>query len=327
MWSENMLLSLPGTETDPMQPCLSSQNLGEIFNCEYQIKTWLVDDTNAFHNLLTTKPTNGAFFILIPRTGQLLLKVIHSSVCAGQKLPGQFAKWKTSEEVAAILRSLPVEIQPEQIIVTREGMLDPLEIYLLDFPNTLIRGSELQLPIHACLNVEKIGDVVSKATESLVDFFNMYDDWLESVSPYTAFSRLVLILRAIHVDKDKAKMVLEPEDGSVVTDPRRIWPSFTDDQWMRVELALIDLILSDYAEKKNVKVWELTLSEINDIIVGAEITPTSLAFRFAAVYTASILECLTAEVVELARNASKELKVKRITPRHLQVEISGDEEL
>ncbi|KAH0925105.1 hypothetical protein HID58_017361 [Brassica napus] len=297
----------------------SLQNYGEIFTSQNK---WFVDDTNVYrvtvHDLfegnLPATPTNGAVFILNPRTGHLFLKVIHASVWAGQKLLGQVAKRITAEEVAALVRTLPVEEVPKQIIVTRNRMLDLLEVHLLDFPNIVIKGSEFHLPFHACLKIEKLGDVVSKATESQMVLFNVYDDWLESVSPYTAFSRLVLILRALHVDNDKAKMLLKP-DESVVTEPHHIWPSLTDFQWMTVEVVLRDLILSEYAKKNNVNAWDLTHFQwgCTHRQLKARVSAYGRVGATVAVYTSSILEYLTAVVLELAGDDSKYLKVKRIT--------------
>ena len=54
-----------------------------------------------FEGNLTTKPINGAIFVFNPRTGQLFLKIVHTSVWAGQKRLGQLAKWKTAEEARA----------------------------------------------------------------------------------------------------------------------------------------------------------------------------------------------------------------------------------
>ncbi|ELR20686.1 PremRNA processing splicing factor 8, putative [Acanthamoeba castellanii str. Neff] len=265
--------------SEPTEPYLSSQNYGELFSNQI---IWFVDDTNVyrvtihktFEGNLTTKPINGGIFIFNPRTGQLFLKIIHTSVWAGQKRLGQLAKWKTAEEVAALIRSLPVEEQPKQIIVTRKGMLDPLEVHLLDFPNIVIKGSELQLPFQACLKIEKFGDLILKATEPQMVLFNIYDDWLKTISSYTAFSRLVLILRSLHVNHEKTRVILKP-DKTVVTQPHHIWPSLNDEQWIKVEVSLKDLILSDYGKKNNVNVASLTQSEIRDIILGMEISPPS----------------------------------------------------
>ncbi|QSZ37219.1 hypothetical protein DSL72_009313 [Monilinia vaccinii-corymbosi] len=268
------------------QEFLNSQNYSELFSNQIQL---FIDDTNVyrvtihktFEGNLTTKPINGAIFIFNPRTGQLFLKIIHTSVWAGQKRLGQLAKWKTAEEVAALIRSLPIEEQPKQLIVTRKGLLDPLEVHLLDFPNISIRASELQLPFQAAMKVEKLGDMILRATEPQMVLFNLYDEWLKSISSYTAFSRLILILRSLHVNQDKTKLLLRP-DKTVITQEHHIWPTLSDEDWIKVETQLRDLILNDYGKKNNVNTSSLTSSEVRDIILGMEISAPSMQRQQAA---------------------------------------------
>ena len=167
---------------------------------------------------------------------------------------------------------------------------------MLDFPNISIRASELQLPFQAAMKVEKLGDMILRATEPQMVLFNLYDEWLKSISSYTAFSRLILILRALHVNQDKTKLLLRP-DKTVITQEHHIWPTLSDEDWIKVETQLRDLILNDYGKKNNVNTSSLTSSEVRDIIFGygdqcsVNATSTGCGNREAAARAAAIDCC------------------------------------
>lgn len=265
--------------SEPTEPYLSAQNYSELFS---NTKTWFVDDTNVYRvsmhktyeGNLTTKPVNGALLVFDPRNGRLFMKVIHTSVWTGQKRLSALARWKAAEEVCALIRPLPVEDQPKQLVVTRKHMMDPLEMQCVDFPNIVIKGSELNLPFQSIVKIDKLGDIIARATGPQMCLFSLYDDWPKTTQPYTCFSRLLLILRGMHVNIDRTKMILKP-NKTVITEPHNIWPTLTDREWIDVEKQLKDLILADFAKKNNVNVAALTNSEIRDIILGAEIAAPS----------------------------------------------------
>ena len=87
--------------------------------------------------------------------------------------------------------------------------------------------------------------------------FNLYDDWLNSISSFTAFSRFVLILRSLHVNFEKTRAILRP-NKNVITKPNHIWPTLTDEEWVKVEAELKNLVLQDFAKKNNCNIASLT---------------------------------------------------------------------
>ena len=139
-------------------------------------------------------------------------------------------------------------------------MADPLEVHLLNFFNIIIKGSELQLPFQACMQREQsylggwlvqipltLTNLTSNqwqyATQPQMVLFSLYDDWLKLISSYTTFSCLVLLLHGLHVNNEKVKIILHP-DKLIITEPNFVWPTLSDEGWIKVEVAMKDLILA-----------------------------------------------------------------------------------
>jgi hypothetical protein len=71
-------------------------------------------------------------------------------------------QWKNSRSrLSSLARACWVRIQMiHGPLFNLIRFIDPLEVHLLDFPNIVIKGSELQLPFQACMKMEKFGDLI-----------------------------------------------------------------------------------------------------------------------------------------------------------------------
>ncbi len=45
------------------------------------------------------------------------------------------------------------------------------------------------------------------------------------------------------MNNEKAKMILHP-DKNTITEPHFVWPTLSDEEWIKVEIAMKDLILT-----------------------------------------------------------------------------------
>jgi len=310
--------------SEPQAAYLNSSNYSELFSNQTH---WFIDDSNVYRVLvhktlegnLSTRPVNGALFIFVPKLGRLFMKIIHTSVWAGQKRLGQLAKWKTAEELVTLMRSMPSEDQPKQIVVMRKGLLDPLEMNLLDFPNVVIKGSELQIPFQSLLKLEIFGETMTKATQPQMLLFNLYDDWLEHVSSFTAFSRLVLILHAMNINSSKAQLALK-SGATGPKQPNHVWPTMSQEEWPNVEVELRNIILAEFAKSCNVNIATLTQSEIRDIIMGLDSAKSSIQNRQIEEVERQRNEAIGAiqTVTESVNKAGEKVTVQTTTPYEQQ---------
>lgn len=70
------------------------------------------------------------------------------------------------------------------------------------------------------------------------------------------------------MNTERTKVILKP-DKTTITEPHHIWPTLSDDEWIKVEVQLKDLILADYGKKNKygsvhkIKIILIHLSKIS----------------------------------------------------------------
>ncbi len=243
---------------------------------------WIFDETSTYRvtihkteegNLITT-PINGALFTFNMNSGQLFLKVIHTSRWAGLTKRAQHSKIVASEELAALIRALPEPLHPRNIFTTRAAIVPFLKQATIDFPEIQFTPCSFFMPFQALTRLPKIRDLVDSATEPKLILFILYDDWLMEISPAMAFRRLMTLLQAFRVNNDAAQHIINPRGEPI--GPERIWPKFSADEWSQIEIQLKKLIVDDFAVKHNVPATSLTEEQIEEIIYGENSSETHI---------------------------------------------------
>eukprot|EP01040_Poterioochromonas_malhamensis_P010344 gene10344-11252_t len=246
------------------------EELSEFFSDQ---TVWLVDDTSVLRTSKSTsggtiQNVNGVLVVVNPQTGQLFLKVIHSSEWVGQRRLIQVAKFKASEEVTNLIRCLPFEEWPHHLVSIRSTLIEALKFQCTGFPSIAVSTTKLGIMFQTLIRVEKLENLVSQALTSQLVLFNIYDDWLNTCSSSAAFYRLTLILRALTDNFDQAKTILYSSE--TVTACHHLWPTLTAEEWTTVETNLKMLVLENYCKQNFMSLRTLSENQVGMILYGVD---------------------------------------------------------
>ncbi|CAF1943703.1 unnamed protein product [Rotaria magnacalcarata] len=183
--------------------------------------------------------------------------------------------------------------------------------------------------ISVCAEEKGFGQLAKWATDeevaAFLRSFPFEEQRTQTIVTRKAFSRLILILKALHVNNDRAKIILKL-DKTTIIEIRHTYPTLTNDEWIKVDASWNDLILADYDKKNNANVATLTQSEIRDIILGMEIsTPSAQRQQIAEIEKqtkdSSQLTATTTETVSkhedriITATTIKEIRCVVLTPQ------------
>nr|UXY88006.1 splicing factor Prp8 [Cryptomonas curvata] len=270
---ERIRKSLQLFRSEPNEPIIGLEN---FINSIDKNGTWLLDDSSFYRvsirqskeGNVMMKPVNGILFVFLPENGKIFLRIIHKSYWQGQKRLSQLAKWKAAEEVVKLIKNISLDQQPSEIIVFKKNSINSLIIHLIDFPDIVIKGSLIKIPFQSLIKLKKIKKLIDYSFSNNLFIFNLYDNWLESISSFTAFSRLLLILKAIKINYKEVKIIFNQFKIPFKENNDRLWPEITDKQWVKLEIALKDIIVDNYCYRKKINPKSLSQQDVRLIILG-----------------------------------------------------------
>jgi len=270
---ERIKKSLQLYSTDSNDPFLKSKNFFSTFQKK---KLCFVDDS-CFYRIgvqrtksgnLVAKPINGALFFFNPQLGDLFLKISHISLWERRKRLSQFSKWKAGEIVNSYISLISQKERPQVIVSLRKNIIDSIKLQLLGKPEILVKGTEIRIPFQNLLKLKRLGNEILCAQNSKNLTFNLYDKWLNSVSTFTAFSRVILILKGLENGFEFIKNIFGEFDFLF---EKNFWPIFSNEKWIKIEILLKDLIIEKYCRKFKIQPQSLSQNDIKNIIFGVNL--------------------------------------------------------
>jgi len=239
---------------------------------------WLFDNTCiyrvSFHYSRTgnwvTKPINGNLFFFLPHTGILFIKIVFKNYWKKKKYLSKKIQLKSVEEIIKLVHYSSIKHRPVELIISSKSTINLIKTYMEKFSCIKIKKNFFKISFESLIKYTKMKNLVDHSNFNGFFMFNLYDNWLKSISPFTALSRLTLILKSFKISNTETKKILS--SYKKYQPDNFFWPDLSDQQWIEMEILLKDLILNSYCFCKNTSTKNLSQSEVKIIIFESNLS-------------------------------------------------------